>query len=219
MKRVGSSLNHTTARAYPLTPEDIRGICAFLDGTPSAPPAVKSCILYASFLRASNLTSPSTAVWGGPHTLRAGDILDSESGLILVIRSTKTLHPGRPTFIQILPANNDSICPVRAWKRYKEMVKPWPIGPAFIYHDSRPLTPRAVVALMRLALGNNRHPFATRVTMHPLRRGGAQCAAGNGATQEQLLAHGTWKSKSGLQPYISDDQCIVPQLIADSLAN
>lgn len=221
LKRVGSSLNHTTCRTYPLSLVDIKTICSFLDARPSAPVSVKACILlaYASFLRASNLTSPSMAVWGGAHTLRAGDIIESTNGLILVIRSTKTIHQSTPTLIQIQPAESSSLCPVHAWKVYKQQVNPWPFGPAFLYDDVRPLTPLALIALMKLALKDSGHPFANNVTMHSLQRGGTQCAASNGATQNQLLAHGTWKSKSGLQPYITDDQRIVPQIIADSLAN
>lgn len=221
LKRVSSSMNHATSRAYPLTPQDVATICTFLDARQNVPPAVKPCILlaYASFLRASNLTSPSMSVWGGPHTLRAADILDAPDGLVLVISSTKTLAHSKPTYLQIFQAQSQELCPVRAWQHYKTLVRPCPFGPAFLYRDSLPLTPRVVIALMRLALGSVGHPCAHLVTMHSLRRGGVQCAASNGATQEQLMSHGTWRSVSGLRPYITDDQRIVPRIIAKSLAN
>lgn len=221
VKTVTTSLNHVTSRAYPLTPHDINTICSFLDATVGVPPAVKPRILlaYASFLRASNLTSPSMSVWGGPHTLRAADILDSSQGLILVIRSTKTVMDNNPIFLQVFPAQAQALCPVKAWREYKALVRPWPFGPAFVYKDSLPLTPRPVIAFMRLVLGSVGHPYAHLVTMHSLRRGGVQCAASKGATRDQLMKHGTWKSSSGLKPYLSEDQRIIPQLIAESLAN
>lgn len=158
------------------------------------------------------------SVWGGPHSLRALDVIDSPQGLTLVVYSTKTLSGSKPTFLHILPAPCAQLCPVRAWRRYKNLVNPWPYGPAFVYNDNIPVTPRPIVALMRLALKRSGHPQADRVTMHSLRRGGAQCAAARGGTTDQLMSHGTWKSKSGLKPYITEDQRIIPQLIAESLA-
>lgn len=220
LKRVSTSLHHVVKRAYALTPQDLQVICLFLDTNISVPAAVKPCILlaYASFLRSSNLTSPTLSVWGGPHTLRACDVITSPNGLYLAIRSTKTLSGVRPTFIEILPSLSTQLCPVSAWKAYKDLVKPWPFGPAFVFNENQPLTPRPVVALMRLALSTVGHPHAQHVTMHSLRRGGVQCAAIGGATQEQLMAHGTWASQSGLKPYITEDQRIIPRLIAESLA-
>lgn len=220
-KHVSTSLNHVTKRAYPLTPADLMSICQFLESSPSVPPAVKPCILlaYASFLRASNITSPTTSTWTGPHTLKACDILEVPDGLCIVIRSTKTISGPEPTYLQIYPADSRLLCPVQAWKQYKARVKPWPFGPAFIYEDTLPLTLRPIVALMRLALRSVGHPLAHQVTMHSLRRGGVQCAANAGATHEQLMVHGTWKSKGGRKPYITEDQGMIPRCIAESLAD
>lgn len=171
LKRVAATSNHVTNRADALTAYDVQLICSLLDARPSVPLAVKSCILiaYASFLRASNLTSPTMSVWGGPHTLRACDVLDFDDGLYLVVRSTKTLAGSKPTFIYVAPATSPALCPVRTWRLYKRLTNPLPLGPAFIYSGSTPLTPRPLVALMRLALGSVGHPSAERVTMHSLR--------------------------------------------------
>lgn len=220
LKKVSSSLNHVPVRAYPLSPSDIALICEFLDDRPSLPLAIKPCVLlaYASFLRASNLTAPSMSVWSGPHTLKGCDIIDNSEGLCIVVRSTKTRARRAPVFLQVFPAESPALCPVIAWRRYKLIVDPPPFGPAFIYNDTMPLTPRPIVALMRLALSSAGLPYAPRVTMHSLRRGGAQCAAASGASQEQLMDHGTWSSASGLKPYISEDQRIIPRIIAQSLA-
>lgn len=220
LKRVTTSLNHVPSRAYPLSPQDVQVICSFIDNRSSVPLAFKACILlaYASFLRASNLTSPTMSVWGGPHTLKASDIIEGADGLYLVIRSTKTLSGAKPTYLYISPSPNLSVCPVQAWRQYKTVVNPWALGPAFIYREGLPLTPRPLVALMRLALGSVGHPYANKVSMHSLRRGGVQCASNNGATYEQLMTHGTWRSTSGMQPYIDQEQHIIPRIIAKSLA-
>lgn len=133
IKSISSSLKHVVNKAYPLKPEDIRIISSFLDARTLAPLAAKSCILiaYASFPRASNLTSPSMSVWDSPHTLRACDTIDSSNGLYLCIHSAKTLSGAQPTYLQILPGCTSDLCPVIAWRSYKEKVKPWPFGQAF----------------------------------------------------------------------------------------
>lgn len=220
LKRVSVSLNHVTSRAYPLSPNDVQVICSFLDNREAIPLGIKACILlgYATFLRASNLTSPTMSVWGGPHTLKPCDILQSQDGLYVVIRSTKTLSGAKPTYLYVSPGDTPSTCPVRAWKLYNSIIRPWPLGPAFLTKDGLPLTSRPIVAFMRLALRGVGHPYANQVSMHSLRRGGVQCASNNGATTDQIMAHGTWKSVSGLQPYVNSDQRIIPRIIAKSLA-
>lgn len=220
LKRVSTSLNHTTIRAYPLTPEDIKTICQFMDARRDIPPAFKACMLlaYASFLRSSNLLCPTTSGWTGPHTLRTCDIIEVQDGLCIVIRSTKTRATNNPAVIKIDSAAASAICPVLAWKNYKANINPYIYGPAFVTNDDIPLTPRPMVALMRLALASVGHPHATRISMHSLRRGGVQCAAKAGASNQQLMSHGTWSSERGLKPYLTEDQRIISRVIAKSLA-
>lgn len=181
---------------------------------------VKACILigFSSFLRASNITSPTLQTWGGSHTLRACDVLDTGQGLDLMVYSTKTFNYSKPIVLKIFPVHNSTLCPVKAWRDYKDSVNPWPLGPAFMLNPSTPLTTRPVVDLMRLALASSGHPSYHLVSMHSLRRGGAQLASNAGANQDALMIHGAWKTKSGLKPYITQDQSIIPQIIAESLA-
>lgn len=220
VKYIGSSSNHIPAPAYPLSIPDLLTICEFLDGRPSVPLAIKACILlgFSSFLRASNITSPTFHTWGGPHTLRVCDVIDSGHSIDLVVYSTKTLNSLKPIIIQVLPAKGSTLCPVQAWRKYKLSVNPWPLGPAFMLNPTTPLTPRPVVDLMRLALASAGHQCYHLVSMHSLRRGGAQLASNAGANTEALMAHGTWKTKTGLKPYITQDPSMIPQIIAKSLA-
>lgn len=220
VKYVSSSSNHVTAPAYPLSANDLLIICEFLDVRPHVPTAIKACILigFASFLRASNITSPTLQTWGGPHTLRVCDILDSSLGLNLVVYSTKSFHASKPTIIKVLPVKDSPLCPVQAWKKYKDSVRPLALGPAFMLNLQTPLTTRPVVDLMLLALATAGHPFYHLVSMHSLRRGGVQLASHAGADEDALMIHGTWKSKSGIKPYLSQDQSMIPQIIAESLA-
>lgn len=91
-KTITEKSNHNPVQALALSPADIRSICLFLDANPTFPKAFKPCILFAflSFLRASNVLSPTLQDWGGPHTLKVRDIIDFPDKLLLLIRSTKT---------------------------------------------------------------------------------------------------------------------------------
>lgn len=220
VKYIGSSSNHMPMPAYPISTSDLGIICQFLDSRPHIPLAFKACILigFASFLRASNITSPTLEAWGGAHTLRVCDISDTVDGLTLFIHSTKTTKNKLPLQLRILPAQSSTLCPVQAWRNYKDSVNPWPFGPAFMINASTPVTPRPTVNFMRLALASAGHSCYHLVSMHSLRRGGAQLAYSAGADSEALMRHGTWKTKSGLDHYLPKDQSIIPQIIAASLA-
>lgn len=219
-KSVSSASTHVPSQAAPLSPIDIKIICNFLDSHRLFPKAVKPCILmsYTTFLRASNMVSPTLSSWGGPHTLQFSDVSMYNNILVIRVRSTKTLRGQKPAFLEILPADNPDCCPVRAWLDYKNSVNPCPMGPAFVSDYGVPLTTGPVVTAMRMALRNARHPSPESVSFHSLRRGGARAAAAEGASSEQLMAHGLWKSKSGLSSYVPNTPRTVPRCVAHSLA-
>lgn len=98
-------------------------------------------------------------------------------GLVLSVCSTKTLSGCEPFFIQIMPAQDQTLCPIRAWNDYLNSTKPCPIGPAFILDSGLPLTTKPVVGIMRLALKEAGYLAFNSVSMHSLRRGGARTAA------------------------------------------
>lgn len=221
IKYNASNSTHTPAPAYPLSPADFKIICKFLDSRPSLiPKTFKAVILiaFSSFLRASNLTSPTMSSWGGPHTLRASDVVLTSTELLLCVRSTKTQGKNSTTILPVWPSSDPDICPVRAWVDYYSTVRPCPLGPAFILPPAVPLTPRHIVSLMRLALQEAGRHYASLITMHSLRRGGVQTAAALGASTQQLMTHGTWNSEQTLNKYLSPNHRVVPRMLAKSLA-
>lgn len=203
-KAISASSKHVPSPASPLTPEDIHNICIFIDNQVGSHPAVKAAILvaYASFLRVSNILSPSLQWWGGPHTLTAGDITCKNGVLTLRVRSTKTRRNGSPHILTIFPTQDPSVCPVRAWVQYVNTYNPCPLGPAFILGPGKPLTPGPVVFTIRAALEQAGHPDPASISFHSLRRGAAQAAARAGASIDDLMYHGTWSSPSGLRAYV-----------------
>lgn len=205
LKSFTKKSSHVPARAQPLQPHHIQAICRLLDRSPSAPLAAKPAVLlaYACFLRTSNLLSPTMQQWGGPHTLLASEVRVNHQGLSLFIRSTKTRSDPSGIVFSIDRSPTPELCPVRAWERYKSLVRPWALGPAFVHMNRLPLTPAQLVKLMRLALEHFTDIVPQRVSMHSLRRGATQAAVDQGLPLELVMARGTWKSPAGMKPYLA----------------
>lgn len=212
-------LNHVPSPAPALFPAHIIVICNYIDSHPLSPLAIKPAILlaYVCFLRNSNVLAPSLSSWGGPHTLKACDILPSVNGLYVIIRSTKTLKASPPTVLEVHAIHGSPICPVGTWHRYKNSLAPPPKGPAFILESGVSLTAKIVVQIMRLALKTKGYSNSDSVSMHSLRRGAAQTAEAAGAPLNDIMGHGTWKCKTSLSCYLKPTA--VPSLMAKSLAN
>lgn len=220
-KAVVEKASHVPARAPPISPEDINIICAYIDQNPPQHPAVKSAILlaFATFLRVSNVLSPTRNTSRGQHTLLARDVQFDGYKLSVNVRSTKTRRTGKHQTLYVLPSTSQDVCPVRAWLCYKTALNPCPLGPAFMVDHSLPLTPGPVVSIMRSALSEAGKQFYKEVSFHSLRRGGAQTAAAHRATSQDLMRHGTWTSKAGLQTYLKPTPSMVPTILAKTLAH
>lgn len=210
---------HTPSPAYPLSAENIKTVCDYIDVNPFIPLSVKPCILigYTCFLRACNLLSPSKQIMKGPHTLLVSDIVPNRQGLLIYLKSSKNFNHRNSKVVQVRSVLNQNYCPVAAWHRYVSIVNPCPLGPAFMADDYSPLVSRNVVDVLNLAL---KHvlPSQTKISMHSLRRGGTQTAAKHGATNEHLMTHGSWASARGFSYYLPNKNNSVPNIIANTLA-
>lgn len=211
--------SHIPTPAYPLTSSHVKTVCEYIDSNLNVPLAIKPCILigYTAFLRSCNLLSPSIHNWLGPHTMLVSDIMSSDDGLIVYLKSSKSFNSRNSKFIQVKRVENPKYCPVVAWSHYKSAVNPCPIGPAFMVDDYTPLVSKNVVDVLNAAL-RPILPMDIKVSMHSLRRGGTQTAAKQGASNEQLMSHGTWRSSKGLKYYLPQKKNCVPNIIANSLA-
>lgn len=200
-------LAKTPTPAPPLTIGDLRIISHALQYEPEGLPIRAALLIgFYGFLRASNILSPSASTWGGPHTLTRADVIDHGQGLVLVVRSTKTRSTtNSPTVLSLPIVSDPLLCPTTAWRNYVA-VHPAPLHyPAFRSTNGQPLTAAPIVAAMRRALAAANNPHAPTVSMHSMRRGGAQAAQAAGCSREDIAAHGTWASESGLAAYIPPD--------------
>lgn len=196
---------HQPRRAEPLHWAHIETFVSFLDSTLGVPSAVKPCILvgYHTFLRSSNLLSPTMSTWGGAHTLYARDLSLSDSGLEITVRSTKTKFDASPLSSTIPWSADSHLCPALAWFKYVSKIQPWPLGPAFLTDDRVPLTARHVVGFMRLALRDSKDIDPAKVSLHSLRRGATQSAVQQGVSLDLIKHRGMWRSNSGIAPYLT----------------
>lgn len=189
--------SHVPRRAPAITPDMLKYIIDYTQeaGRHGAAPRAALLIGYFTFLRQSNLLSPSTNTWGGPHTIRRSDIRVVPGGLRVDIRSSKTIQLTAEAVSLFVPKVSGSrYCPVAAWHRYCELVPGQPDDPAFVTRSGPPLTPGTLIKLVRAALTRMGITSPHRYTLHGLRRGAAQkCAALNVKT-EHIMAQGTWKS-------------------------
>lgn len=197
--------NHVTIRAPLLSLQHLRTICMFFNANNTILPVFKAALLlgYFCFLRSSNLLSPTVTQWGGPHTLNVSDVIMVPHGIIVTIRSSKTIKNGRAAMLNVYAIPNNPCCPVAAWSHYIRSSRPVINGPAFMINPVTPLTPRPLVALIRLALQAAGDPMCETFTLHSIRRGAAQAAQKAGADRHSLKAHGTWVTDSALNTYLS----------------
>ena len=205
---------HHTTPAPALTPQDLVRVCQYLTGVHEAVPIKAAlCVGFFSFLRASNLLSPTATLWLGPHTLTRGDITSTPSGLTVVIRSSKTIHLGtKPAVLSLPRIPNSPACPAGAWDSYTSLIPGHPLSPAFMLKDGRSVTPTHLTDVVRLALITLKVPYGHSFSGHSLRRGGSQAASAAGTEKQDIAKHGTWSKVSGLKPY-------VPSLHSQRVAN
>ena len=157
-----------------LLPADLVTVCRTFASVPEGLLLTAAITIgFFGFLRTSNLLSPAATLWGGPHTLHQRDILPYDSGLIVMLRSTKTLGSDQqPTVLALPHLPGSPACPTRAWLRYVRTSPGGPGDPAFLLRDGSPLTTDTLVGAIRLALRASGCPYADRVSSHSLRRGG-----------------------------------------------
>ena len=189
--------SHCSSIAPPLTPNLLQSVIGFLRslGPSTLMPVAALLIGYFSFMRQSNLLSPSALMWGGRHTIRRHDIQPCAHGLKVIIRSSKTISTSSGAVQLFIPqVNNSIICPVRAWARASSAFPALGSAPAFMSSSSRPLDTVTLTKILRWSLVMVNAPSPFTYTIRSLRRGAAQACLSLGVPVEAIKAQGTWES-------------------------
>ena len=183
---------HTPLPAPAIDVPRFKLLCDILTAMDADAATARAAILlgFTTLLRQSNLLPISPV--GQTHCLRRRDCVLEQSTLWVTVNSSKTIYdPAKRVVIPVM-ASLSNYCPVKAWLEYTSRVPLDPDAPAFMLNPSTPLTAPRLNSYMRVILTKLSLPNADKVTVHSLRRSGAQAAAAHGASREQLMIHGTW---------------------------
>ena len=199
---------HEERRAIPLTPALLLQFFEVLDMSRSLDRAVWACFLICFFMfsRKSNMVPPSVDTFDLKKHLARGDIFTDSTGLLVLLKWSKTIQKGeRHVLVPLVALPGSVLCPRTA---YLNMVAGLPAqgsSPAFVYFNKGggvvTLTQTLFVAWLRLLLtrvGINPKGFSG----HSFRRGGATCAFQAGVPGELVQLHGDWRSDAYLK-YLS----------------
>ena len=154
-----------------------------------------ACTGFFGFLRAGELTVPSSQAYDPDVHLSLGDLAidshDSPSLIRLTIKQSKT-DPFRQGVDIYIGSTNGPVCPVKALIEYL-WVRPSTQGALFLFESGAPLTRASLVARLQQALqraGLNPSDF----NGHSFRIGAATTAAQKGLEDSLIQTLGRWKS-------------------------
>lgn len=194
---IAKTLGRQLRQAPALSPSDLYLVISFMTklGPPAASPIAALLTAYFTFMRQSNLLVPTGRTWNTPHTIRREDVTPHSQGLLVTIKSSKTIMSANQATALLLPRIPGSIlCPVTAWYRAIEGCPAAPTAPAFMSTPTRPLDVRTLTNMLRSTLEAVHIPDAHSYTLHSLRRGGARACHAQGVPPAAIMAQGTWES-------------------------
>jgi site-specific recombinase XerD len=198
MKGIRRLLGTAPVQKQAVTPADIR---AAVTRTGDRPIDVRDRLIlllgFASGMRRSELAN-----------LQTSDIVSAPEGLLIQLRRSKTDQEGRGRRVEIVYGNDETTCPVTAYRRWQR-TSPHANGPVLRRVDrhgnigAAGLTPQAVAIVVKRhmsALGHNINDFAG----HSLRRGNITTASRNGASEHTIMRTTGQKSLATMRGYIED---------------
>ena len=138
--------------------------------------------------------------------LDAGDVTETEDGLRILLRRSKTDPEGEGRELGLPPGQHAGTCPVRALRAWRSAagIDAGPLFRPVSRHDqlgSGRLTPQSVALVVKRACrrcGLDPSLFAG----HSLRSGLATAAAAGGAPERAIMHHGGWRSEAMVRRYI-----------------
>jgi len=200
-----SRLNpHTPRQPLPITPPVLLRMLEVLDLNTPLHATLWCCFLLAFYLfaRKSNMVPPSKSAFDPKKHLRRGDIVESEAGVLVCIRWSKTIQFGeRVLHIPLVAVPGSPLCPSAAVQRMRRLVAGSRSGPAFLIPSVEgvvSLTHASFTTFLRQIL-NQAGYTAAAYSGHSFRRGGATWAFSSGVPGELIRMHGDWHSEAYLR--------------------
>jgi len=201
-----SRLNpHEEVQALPVTPVLLLRLFKVMDFNSSLHRALWSVFLISFFIfaRKSNMVPAGVSQYDLKKHLARGDVRTSDTGLVILVKWSKTIQFGqRHLLVPVLAIPGSPLCPRRAFVSMVEALPASLASPAFLYLDSG----GRVVTLTHFSLVSNFRALLKRAGVDPVgfsghsfRRGGASCAFRAGVSGELIRLHGDWHSDAYLK--------------------
>jgi integrase len=137
------------------------------------------------------------------------DVKDTEDGLTILIRRSKTDQEGEGRWIGIAYGSNPETCPVRAYRKWIAAAKITQ-GPIFRHFHNRTMGNKAitgrVVALTIKKAAERVGIEAQSLAGHSLRSGLATTAARNGASEASIMRQTGHRSVVMVRRYIREGE-------------
>ena len=174
-------------------------------------------LLFFTFLRQSNLAPRKPQDYDPTRHLAVGDIFFTETGIIVLIKWTKTLQFGKTVLLPI-PRIQHRHCPVTAITTmlHQRQCIENKNSPLFVFPDTQTAMTSVYMQSALHTLLDAMGQQVDRYSLHSFRRGGATAAYQAGVDHTKIRRHGIWSSDCFWR-YISQDTLAsdVPQALAN----
>lgn len=192
-------LGDAVLTADPLLPRDLLLLYQFLNHSNLFDLVFWSalCLAYRCLLRKSHYTQSI-------HNIVRSDLVFTEYGLCLTIRSSKTIqYSERNVVVPVIASPGSTLCPVRWLKKYLKLVHVNPSSPLFVRPGTQsPLTYKVFSDRLKALISAAN--LKGNYTSHSLRRGCATFLSRLGLPLHDIKTYGDWRSLSVLL-YLAGD--------------
>lgn len=192
-------LGDTVLSADPLLPKHLLELYKHLDKKSTVDLVFWTalCLGYRCLLRKSHFTKSN-------HTLQREDVSFTDYGILVTLRSSKTVQfRERVVTIPVIESPGSILCPVRWLRLYLKYVQVPLKGPLFVIPSTKKPLPYGLFA-RRLHSLIKAAELIGRFTSHSLRRGCATYLSRLGLPLHDIKVYGDWRSLSVLL-YLSGD--------------
>ena len=186
-------------RAAPILPSDLREMYKCIDVR-----ATGDLVFWAAVTLSFRCLLRKSHVTASPHVLRAGDVSFESRGMVVTVRSSKTIQSRERKFIiPVVESPGCVLCPVRWVRKLMRRLRLSPCDPLFmeVSPQARPLTYNGYNNQLKAVCA--KAGLIGQFSTHSLRRGGATFLSSIGIPLQDIRVYGDWRSWSVLL-YLSD---------------
>jgi hypothetical protein len=223
LRAITMTMRHTPQQKLPITPNLLYKICQVCDTQFEIGKVLKAAYLtlFFSFVRQSSISPKKSSAFDCTRQLTRADVFNTSTGIVLLIKWTKTHQTGQHVLLPIPTMPRHPHCPVTAIRAIMTQPSSQPpkFTPLFQYpRQQASITTTFLADALRVIL-TSLNVTPEQYSLHSFRRGGATSAFHAGVNVTQIKRHGTWVSDA-FWNYVTTStlHSQVPQALAEALA-